>query len=265
MSAPTDNSKLPLEAADQLKVVPVSEFQAGRLLLGPVYLLFQKNQKFIQIKGTFDFFSDSDLIKLRAIQSLYVPIASNPLEQKREQGVQIRAYLNSIEQTREDATAEGFAAFPTPSPGEVSKTVFKMLPGGWGQAGVLSHADACAWADGCCESVPTRALDEAKARGTAFFAQALRTASWSVLLALHQGCGDPRFLDELRLYAFEGRSQGLGEGDDLLQVAARWVREYPESISLEHIARDEATRITQKIAARLRAGRRLFDREVKFG
>lgn len=246
--------KLTLDAASQLRAVSLGEITPYALLWTPVYLLLKRNGKFVQLKRAFDFFSTADLEKLRTAggDTVFLPLDPFPWDSYKAAGMRTRSFLDTAQSRRFQQNEEGPKAELEPSSYELSSMLIRMLPTVWGSTAKLQHEAVAAWTDGFCDEVPHEILEQARAeRGTDFLRECVAVSAWVVFLSAHLGKTDPDFLDALRNSVFAGIRTGLGESDELVSFARKWVTESPDSLSLLQLMDDWSDRAGQKLSFRL--------------
>ncbi len=243
--------KLSVDAAEELRPVPVAGIRAYSLTWVPHYLFLEKNQKFIPMRRPFDFFSGRDMEKLKSVESLWVPMERSPYERQLASGLRIREYLDSLTAKALEQANKGDFAELTVSTFEISSQMIRMMPSIWGSGARIEHTEMAAWADGFCDPVPGEILEPARDRGEKEFRDLLVLSGWAVFLSLHLGHSAPDYLTQVRNMIVADIQWGLGETDDLIESIRGWIKASPRALTVGQLMEDWNSPISQKLSFRL--------------
>lgn len=251
--------KLPLETVDSLRQFTLDSVEPFRPLPAPVYLLMSKNQKFVSIKGPFDFFTPKDLIKLKSAEKLYFSEFLDRVEPFRAAARKIKATLSW--------GATGSTGVLEPTSYELSNAVLQILGALWakvpgGEEGLIGIESyfAVAFANELCDPLPGDRLMQARESDVDRYELALLRSGVAVFFALHLGYVDLKILNGLRYRIFLENVKLAGltaiipfskELDDL----NKWVNVVVHSPEITTISSDQfqwsLNRTTQKLKSRL--------------
>lgn len=188
------HKKLPAEAAQNLRNIPIREIAPYALLLAPVYAFLKQNAKFIAIKAPLDFFTPEELEKISSMGSVFVTSAIDLAQPFQNAAARARAVLSVQPQ---DETK-----LP-PSPYELSDALLKIIGPLWGTGPVIEPYFVAVFVNSFCDELPGELLTQARELDVKLYEKALFRSSWAVFLALHLGYCDLAFLNRLRRQVFE--------------------------------------------------------------
>ncbi len=254
--------KLPKSKAAELETFRLETAEPYRPLPAPIYVLLQRNEKLVSVKGPFDFFSGRDLEKMKVGgKYFYGPILSR-VEPFTTAANEIKKMIGWSQPT---ATRVLEAA-----PYEISDAVLRKLASLWapvsqsesvkgGVIGIESYF-AVAFANELCELIPGDRMEMARDRDPDQYEIALLRSGVFAFLALHLGYLDVKLLSELRYRFFHELIQltGLQQFVPLsLELAElkRWTENLIHSPEVLMVSSDQfdfsISRVTQKLKSRL--------------
>ncbi|MBI2711580.1 MAG: hypothetical protein HYX41_01780 [Bdellovibrio sp.] len=214
---------------DQLFRIRVDSVKPFALMIAPVYLWLGANEKFISLKAPFDFFTLEELKKLKGHhQFFYLPQATQSVMPFREAALRVRGLLKV--RPKKPVAASAKTTYPVvalpPSPYELSNEILQVVGPLWWRysedtIGIETYMISV-FANEVCSLIPDAKLLQARDGDTLAYDHALLVSSWVVFLALHLAHCDYRYLNYLRLRAFERVSLGT--------PAASWARPYEENL-----------------------------------
>ena len=196
------NRKLPREAIHYLYAVPVAQIRAFSILMGPVYLYFKENEKFIAIKTPLDFFTDQELTHFLPFEYFYFHRAMLHALTFREAGKNLRTLL-----TWKKPVASYQDVLLTPSSFEISAMALKMMGPLWWNyphygAGVEPFL-LIGFMSELCDRLSAEKLGSIRDKQIYRSETALLRSSTMVYFALLLGYGDLKFLNRLRDEVFD--------------------------------------------------------------
>src|SRR5688572_28742190 len=131
--------KLSSDESNYLVKISSGDLEPYNLLYSPVYVYLVKNEKFLAVKGPFDFFSDEDLERLKTHDAFYVPKFVQSLNYFRKSAKQIRIVLQSrLTTTLRIQQDPNFKVLTARAPFEISNTILSVLGMLWNK---LSNQD----------------------------------------------------------------------------------------------------------------------------
>src|SRR5690349_1459794 len=87
------DKKLPKEAIHNLISVGIEDISPYSLLFVPTYIFLKENEKFIAVRAPLDFFTESDLEKLRSQKYLYFHAIARFFQSVAEIGLHTRTII----------------------------------------------------------------------------------------------------------------------------------------------------------------------------
>lgn len=258
----------------ELETFQVETAEPYRPLPAPIYVLLQRNEKLISVKGPFDFFTTRELERMKGTGSYFYGPIFKRVEPFHRAAREVKQMLGWSQPT---ATGVLEAA-----PYEISDAVLRKLAALWAPVpstvdpnaeviGVESYF-AVAFANELCDLIPGDRLEMARDRDPDLYEIALLRSGIFVFLALHIGYHDVKMLSQLRyrffheliqitaLQTFAPISQELAE-------LKRWTEHLIHSPEVLVITSDQfqfsISRVTQKLKSRLfRVRKELMDPEA---
>jgi len=230
-----DKKKLPKENLHTLYRVKVETIKPFALMLGPTYLFFKANEKFVLVKEPLEFFTDVELTRLDLHKYFYFPSTVASILPIREAGQRARSLLEmkeivfdkNIGSAEEDAYP---AVILPPSSFELSDRILRTVGPLWftyPQDGIaVDPFLVTIFVNEVCDLLPAERLIKAREQNSERIDQALFRSSWVVFLALHLGYTDLNVLNDLRLRIFEENMDCLdppvsilNELDELIEIS----------------------------------------------
>lgn len=239
--------KLPIEVAPTMRVCMVRSVQPYALMLSPVYVFMQLNEKFVSVKAPLDFFSPEELARLKPFMQFFMPeFVDRPLVY-REAATKIRA-LMSWQSVR--GVELGPVSF------ELSDAVLRLLGPLWSKSLKVEPFFVAVFTNEICDLLPGDLLISAREKDVRLYERAIFASSWSVFLALMLGYCDRGFLNGIRRKVFDHAIEQTapaapGEIEELIRVSL--------GDPLDEIARGR-TWVVQKINSRLKRVQSQFAR-----
>lgn len=254
--------KLPKEQLPELYRVRIETVKPFALMLGPVYLYFRANEKFVSVKGPLDFFTESEIFKLRHFKYFYFPDFISAILPFREAGQNVRRILSS-DVTRVQSTSE--VPYPEVQLGAASfaeaDLILSMIGRLWcdypGKGIGVEPYLVTILVNEVCDLIPSDELLLGREASIEKFDKALFRSSWVVFLALHLGYCDLDFLNELRLRIFQENVKGgppilyMSEVDDLIGLAYESLRNSRLQLIRKDFFYNRDERVAQKLEFRL--------------
>lgn len=218
---------------DSLRKVSCKAFPPRVLLYSPVYVYLERNEKFISVKLPFQFFTESELEKLSKYKNFFLPNSVLKLDKIRQRGVSIRNALGLTEKISIRAMDETIRVSLDPAPWEVAPVVLAECRQLWIEADELSFEAISVLVDEICGPIEGPSLVAKYDADVVEAEQAVLIANTAVLIGLHLGYIDPKFLRKMRQVAYSGAEVGSGERA-LLSAA----RELVSKAALRKIKKD---------------------------
>jgi hypothetical protein len=203
------NRKLPIEAADTLRRVPVHSIAAYTMVFAPVYAHLARNQKFVAVKGPLDFFTPDDLTKLAPLESLFFSPFVDALAPFVEAGQRVRAILRRPAYRPAPGAGRRLPVALDPAPYIASDEILALVAPLWNRSEtrvVIEPFFAAAFTGAVCDPLPGELLRGARDRGLDTYETAVYRAGWAVFTALHLGYTDFEFINALRTEVFRDAS-----------------------------------------------------------
>ena len=238
--------KLPREAAIQLIRNTISGLKPFALMPAPVYFFFQKNEKFIGIRGPLDFFTTEEVEKMKAFEAFYFPPFIEKLFPCTNAAASIKALL----------TPRPELEMPI-SPYELSDAVLRILSKLWGKGLMIEPFFVAMFVESLCEPLSPHSLQMAREKDISFYEKAVFGSSWAVFLALHLGLCDLALVNAIRQHAFDeiaySRNPGkrnYSEVEALLALVKELLEPMPRTfLGASFSGRED--RVSQKLVNRL--------------
>jgi len=261
--------KLPKELLPKLYRLRIETVQPFALMLAPVYVFLESNEKLVSVKAPLDFFTGAELEHLKPYTYFYVSDFVTSVLPYREAGQSVRKLLSW---KPEAPVSQDENQYPevilAPSPFEISDIVLSIIgPLWWRYAsdkpGIEPFLEAV-FANELCDLIPGERLLRAREENVENFDKALLRSGWVVFLALHLGYCNLEFLNELRMRVFEENIEGEPELSDRNEVDELIAFGYStlKNIHLKLIRGDffkkKPGRVAQKLSDRLERVRQEF-------
>lgn len=239
-----------------MKVCPVASVSPYALMLSPVYVLLEKNAKYVAVKAPLDFFTDDELSRLKSFGHFYLP-----------------QFVDSVMPFRNTARAiRTLLTLPTPAPYEISDAVLRMIGPLWSEGTRLEPFFVAVFANELCDLLPAGLLAGARDNDVEVFEKAVLQSSWAVFIALHLGKCDMSYLNALRSSVFSDATTNADTGATNNETAgiAALARKSITSAGQKHIEGEAITAVQElqdiqlslahKMSARLERVKREFVR-----
>jgi hypothetical protein len=195
--------KLPKEAAPNLRICPIQSVRAFALMLAPVYVYMEKNEKFVAVKAPLDFFTPEELERLKPFQKFFLPEFVDHALPYREAGRSVRALLLW---ERDGGNLK--EATLAPAPYEVSDATFRIIASLWGEGTRVEPFFIATFVNELCDVLDGALLKAARDLDVKRYEEAVFLSSWSVFLSLHLGRCSLEYLNCLRLAIFRATVSG---------------------------------------------------------
>ena len=195
-------TKLPRDAATTLRLCPIQTVKPYAVMIAPVYVYMQANEKFVAIKSPLDFFTDADLKRLAPLGMFFLPAFIDGSLVFREKARSLRKLLDWSPKPEDLG----------PAPFELSDAVLRALAPLWGLHVTVESFFVTVFANELCAGLAPESLARAREQSVPTFERALMVSSWTVFIALHCGWTRPGLLDQLRAWSFD-RAMGAGGAD----------------------------------------------------
>ena len=151
-------TKLPREAAINLRISPIASVKPYSLMLAPVYVFMRLNEKFVSVKGPLDFFTPEELERLKPFESFFLPEFVDAALPFRQIARNVRRLVGW------EPEYKGEEQLP-PAPYEVSDAVLRMIGPLWAPGLVIEPFFAAVFANELCELLPPEKLRAARDQG----------------------------------------------------------------------------------------------------
>ena len=195
--------KLPKDAIQVLRRVPIELYEAHRILLTPVYVFLPKNQKFVALKAHLQHFSAEELEKFKPHENFYVPAFIEQIAPFQRVGESVRNFL-AVQQKRSIETNRGQELITLPAPqNEFDNAIVALVGTLWGEGAKVEPFFLCFFMNEVCSPLPTDKMMNAIDQDAELFELALLRSSAAVFLGLHIGYTDSKMLVLLRDGVFE--------------------------------------------------------------
>lgn len=255
--------KLPKDAIQTLRRVPVELYEAHRNLLTPVYVFLPKNQKFVALKAPLQHFSPSELEKFKSYDNFYVPEFIEQITPFQRAGELMHSFL-AVYHKQEVETNQGKEWVHVPvSQNERDNAVLGVLGRLWSRGAKVEPFFLCFFVDEFCPPLAIDKMMPVIEKDADLFELALLRSSAAVFLALHIGYTDSNLLFTLRDQAFEdtvSSNRLAGPGAEIGQMI-KLVRKIIETNDTREISFDgfqkiidsPVTHFSDKVAIKMRS------------
>lgn len=201
--------KLPKDTIGSLRRVPTDCCMPYDILLAPIYVYLQMNQKFVAIKAPLQFFSPAELEKYKPYKNFYLPEFIEQIVPFQRAGESVRNLLY-MQQRKQIRTNKGTESIDSPLPQhELDDALLCLIGPLWRQGIRIEPFFLCFFANQVCSPFPAQTLSEVAEAKSELFELGLFRSSLAVFLALHIGYSDPKILGPLYKRIFERTLQGL--------------------------------------------------------
>jgi hypothetical protein len=257
--------KLPLESVQDLSKVSIDTVKAYALMLSPVYVLLNENQKFVSVKAPLDFFIPTELKQLSPYQFFYFPRFVYSVLPFREAGKKVKDLL-SLEseidpKAGKNLTKAGAVVLP-PAPFELSNLVLQIVGPLWweypGQGTGIEPFLVAVFANELCDLISSEKLIRARESNAEAFERAILRSAWAVFLALHLGYCDLAFLNEFRLRVFDETMSNaphralFNEVDEIVEISRESLKDSDLRLLKREFFMGRVEKVSQKLSARLK-------------
>ncbi len=264
-------TRLPLSEVASLQEFSIQSAESFRPLLVPVYLLLEKNQKLISIKGPFDFFTPKDFDKLGTQNKLYFSAFIESVNPFTDAAFEIRQAIEWGE--------SGTTGALGPTSYEISDAILRILARLWAEAPIAVSAEQvaedpneksshigiesffiAAFANRFCNPLPPEWIEEAYEADVEKYEQALLKAGAMVFFALHLGYLDFTVLNRIYRRVFSLTAGITGDGEAFLiskelQDLQQWLDITISSSDIQTFSSDQfqvgKSRAAKKLQGRL--------------
>ncbi len=201
--------KLPKEAVEQLRICPIRTVQPYALMMAPAYVYMKLNEKFVMVKGAFDFFTEEELERLKSFESIFFPEEVDTAIRFREVANEVRELLSwnpetALLQPREEIPL-AVSSF------ELSDAVIRVIGPLWKPGPFIDPFFVSVFVNELCELLTPDLLKSYRDQSVVDFEKAVMSSSWAVFIALHLGYSDLRFINRLRLSVVQEMMTGQCE------------------------------------------------------
>lgn len=238
--------KLTIEALPSLRICPVGSIRPFALMMGPVYVYMERNEKFVSVKAPMDFFTAPELEKIASVQNVFLPSFVENLVYFRDVGIEIRRLMEYQDADTKMGLPPELLSF------KVLEQLFQM----WGKDFTIETYALLVFINEFSEIIPGEILRKARDEDIDRFELALLRAAMAAFLAFHLGYLNRTHLSQFRLETFQLSFSGQLLTSPSTELA--WVRakvfqviESPskESISAQDFC-DKSSRASLKLAER---------------
>ena len=187
--------KLPKQAAMQLRNCPVNSIEPYTLLIGPAYVYFRRNEKFLAVKSPLDFFLPAELEKLNSVGSLFFPKFVDRALHYRDAGRTLRGML--------EWEPGSTKVTQLMSPFELNDAVFRVLGPVWSMGPSIEPFFVSVLVNELCDHFEPEVLTMARDSNLRAFEHSVLCAALAVFIALHLGYSELNHLNRLYRAAFD--------------------------------------------------------------
>ncbi len=246
--------KLPLEAAESMRLCPINSVHPYVPMLAPMYIFLRRNVKFVSVKGPLDFFTPEELQKLLPSESFFIPPCVDQAIPFRDAGSRIRAILSW--KPRTVTTEESLS----PTPYELSDSIIQIAGPLWGSKMTVEPFFMTVLITELLKPLQSEHLIQAREQSVELYETCVLRSSCAAFLALLYGLTDLEFLEAIQTASFlrtlhHGSDPDpitkLPDCEQILQLAEELVPDsQTRSISIDQLdSRPERT--AKKIVSRL--------------
>jgi hypothetical protein len=181
-----EEKKLQLNSASRLLQCPINSIEPFALMISPVYVLMEKNKKFVSIKAPLDFFTAEELEKFKNYKAFYFPEFVNSSIKFQTAAIICR---NLLTLSRDE--------FPMASY-EISRENFSVLSPLWGMKAKVEPFFACVFANELCHPLNSKKMLHAREKAVIRHDQGLLLSGLVVFVMIHLGWSDFNFVNDVR-------------------------------------------------------------------
>lgn len=242
--------KLFREESMRLRRQSVRSVEPYELLMAPVYVFFQRNEKFVAVKGPLDFFEPDEITKFSQYETFFVPGFVDSLMPFQGAARAVRTALTYV--PRDGVSAE-------PASFELSDAVLRLLAPLWGPsgAGSIEPFFITAFTNELCPPISPEILKNSRNQDIEKMEKALICSSMAVFFALHLGHCGLHFLTQFRNRSFINIMSDHVSGSsrqELEELVALCVDLYEKNGTApltEEAFNNRLERVSRKLRARL--------------
>ncbi len=195
-------TKLPKDAIQNLRRVPVGEFKPNTVTPAPVYVYLERNQKFVSVKSQLGFFTEAELAKLAPYENLYLAALVDVVAPFCKAGAAVKSLLQ-LREVHNVQTKDGKAVVKLPpAPHELGDSVARLIGPLWARGTKLEPFFLSFFADEVCGPIDAATLGQIHDQSVDACELAYLRSSTAVFLALHVGFTEPARLASIRARAF---------------------------------------------------------------
>lgn len=210
--------KLPKEAVEQLRICPIRSVQPYALMMAPAYVYMKLNEKFVMVKGSFDFFTEEEIERLNAFGSIFFPEEVETALQFRDVANEVRELLSwdpekaALHQLKEMTQGKKEEIPLMLSSFELSDAVIRVIGTLWKPGPYIDPYFVSVFVNELCELFTPELLKRYRDQSVVEFEKAVMCSSWAVFIALHLGYNDLSFINRLRLSIVQEMMMGQPVG-----------------------------------------------------
>lgn len=258
------SAKLPQTSLKSLRRVPIRLFTPYTLMVSPVYVYLEKNERFVAIKAPLAFFTPQELEKYKTYENFYLPDFIDSVVPFQQAGDSIRKLL-TLREKHVLRSNDGKKDVLVPVASfELDNAVLMKLGPLWGAGDKVEPFFIAFFAHALCLPFAPETLQEAHEKSVELFELAFMRSNLAVFLALHIGYCHEGLLTSIRNRAFNDTMLGaeLEENSSDAQELIRTTFLLIPERSTREITFDDLegiqTRVSWKIRSRLSRVRRDF-------
>jgi hypothetical protein len=269
--------KLPKEAVEQLRICPIRTLQPYALMMAPAYVYMKLNEKFVMMKGPFDFFTEEELERVKSFESLFFPEEVDMAIRFRNVANDVRELLGwnpetvVLHQLKEKTQGQKEEIPLMLSSFELSDAIIRVIGPLWRPGPYIDPYFVSVFVNELCELITPELLKSYRDQSIVDFEKAIMSSSWAVFIALHLGYTDLSFLNRLRLSVIHetmsGQSANLTspwknpEIHQMIQVArnslGKDLEPLPGSLIHYNVLQTHFNIASEKLSSRMRRVERL--------
>jgi len=202
--------KLKKEAADQLRAIPLKLIRPFQILAAPVYVFFEKNERFVPVKAPLSYFLPVELEKFQALKQVYISNFVERVAPYQQAGEAIRKLFSCFEKhVLKTNKGEREVLLPLSS-SELSSAALKIIAPLWGESRAIEPFFLSFFAEEVCGPLSADLIQSISEKDPDLYELALLRSGLIVFWALQLGYVDQEFLTALRVKVFNwtlGRSE----------------------------------------------------------
>ena len=195
--------KLTKDALVMLKPVSLSLLKPFQVLASPVYIFFERNEKFVPLKAPLSHFLPEELEKFQTQKRIYISKFAEKIKPFQEAGESIHKLFNCFEK-RVIKSNKGEKTVLIPlSVFELNKAALTLASPLWGKNKKVEPFFISFFADEVCGPFTNEFIQINSEKNQELYELAMIRSGFTVFWALHLGFVDQKFLIELRRKTFE--------------------------------------------------------------